>query len=140
MVKVSWFRDFQKKIIEFLDELGVFIGEKRIYTKKKNQIQRSAVKQFCTGHSLEWTGYANYNVLFVNRLFHRYRKRQKNVFDFIAIGVFFEFTCRTKFTFFYKKLLAIKHNSKKIGTPNQLLRTKFFPKKNMFSTSKKKRS
>jgi hypothetical protein len=39
--------------------------------------------------SIGCIGYANYNVLFVNRLFHRYRKRQINVFDFIAIGVFF---------------------------------------------------
>jgi hypothetical protein len=28
--------DFQKKIIDFLDELGLFIEEKPIFTKKKN--------------------------------------------------------------------------------------------------------
>jgi hypothetical protein len=31
-----WFRDFQKKFfIDFLDELGLFIGEKQVFTKKK---------------------------------------------------------------------------------------------------------
>jgi hypothetical protein len=30
-----WFRDFQKKFIDFLDELGLVIEEKPIFTKKK---------------------------------------------------------------------------------------------------------
>jgi hypothetical protein len=55
------------------------------------------------GSILGCIGYANYNVLFVNRLFHRYRKRQKNVFDFIAIGVCFEISLNLQFTFVYKK-------------------------------------
>jgi hypothetical protein len=30
-----WFSDFKKKKIDFLDELGLFIGKKPIFTKKK---------------------------------------------------------------------------------------------------------
>jgi hypothetical protein len=60
---------------------------------------------------LGWTGYVNYNFLFANRLLHRDRKRQKNVFDFIAIGVFFwQFFLKLNLYFFTKNImLPIKH-------------------------------
>jgi hypothetical protein len=39
-----WFIDFKKKkIIDFLDKLGLFIGEKPIFTKKNYPSRRSAV-------------------------------------------------------------------------------------------------
>jgi hypothetical protein len=56
--------------------------------------------------NLGWTGYANYNVLFVNRLFYRYIRRQKNLYYFIAIGVFFwQFPEKPKLHLFTKNLM-----------------------------------
>jgi hypothetical protein len=33
-----WFSDFKKKIMDFLDELGLFIEEKPIFTKNENSV------------------------------------------------------------------------------------------------------
>jgi hypothetical protein len=90
-----------KYIIGFLD------GSKLIKTKI---VIRKYVKY------IGWTGYANYNLLFVKRLSHRYRKPQKKLFDFIVIGVFFwQFSEKPNFHLFTKNLMLPKKQNYVLG-------------------------